>query len=224
MEEKYVNGRRVPFELSVEELTDLCKHGTMEEFCVACEALSAKNDRRAYDVLRSYLSDSDKYKHYCALKTVFRMPFAAELGDELEKALCDPYFWFVSAALSALCHSEAVVSERLLKDTVRKYFDRLDEECYVLARLWKTEENFLFIRKLFSASKECHKQEVLSAVLIARFGDLHPQELFALFSASKFGKIRQKALLIGRSHGYDLTPFRDDPDGHVRALYARVLA
>ena len=128
----------------------------------------------------------------------------------------------MSAALSALCHSEAVVSERLLKDTVRKYFDRLDEECYVLARLWKTEENFLFIRKLFSASKECHKQEVLSAVLIARFGDLHPQELFALFSASKFGKIRQKALLIGRSHGYDLTPFRDDPDGHVRALYARV--
>lgn len=78
MRTEMINGIPVPYDLFVDELEVLLISGDMSDFVVACEALSYRSDERAYQLLKKYITDQDKYKRLCVLNSIFRHPMALQ--------------------------------------------------------------------------------------------------------------------------------------------------
>ena len=55
-----LNGDRIPYELSVEELIKMLSSPIIKDFSLACEALSYKNDVSAHEAMKFHINDKDK--------------------------------------------------------------------------------------------------------------------------------------------------------------------
>lgn len=210
-----INGRPVPYGLPGEELYSLLASESMTDFVLACEALSALSDRETCDRLGAYLTHPDKYRRLAVLKVIFRNPFAVSYWPALEEALLSEDILFAENGLRVAHECRVPVSESAILTAIRRHLARLYAP-YALELLTVSEENYLALTRIFSQCVTSLQQEVLADILVRAYADTHAAGLFALFSASRYPKVRCAAANLGLAHGFDLTVLQSDPDGHVR--------
>ena len=218
MKKEILNGARIPYELSIEELSKMLSSPIMQDFSLACEALSYKNDDAAYEAMKNHINDKDKYRRLYILKTIFRHPKAVELDGFLENAITSEDFLFVENGLIVISEHQIKVSDSLLLSVVTKHLPNLYTAVRALNTLDICEENYTKLTALFSKAEQCSQKEGIGEILANKYLPSKSKELFELFSHDKFGKIRIFAIKIAKKYGYDLSVFLSDEDGHVRSL------
>jgi hypothetical protein len=222
MKKEILNGTRIPYELSVEELSKMLSSPIMKDFSLACEALSYKNDVTAYEAMKPFINDKDKYRRLYILKTIFRHPNAAELVDFLENAISSDDFLFAENGLIVIAEYKIKISDSLLLSVVDKHLPKLYTAIRSLNTLEICEENYTKLTSIFVKAEQCVQKEVIGEVLANNYLPSKSKELFELFSRDKFAKIRLFAVKIAKKYGYDLSVFLSDEDGHVRNLANRI--
>ena len=222
MKKEILNGTRIPYELSVEGLSQMLSSPNMKDFSLACEALSYKNDVTAYEAMKSYITDKDKYRRLYILKTIFRYPKAIELVGFLENAITSEDFLFVENGLIVISEHQIKVSDSLLLSVVTKHLPNLYTAVRALNTLDVCEENYAKLTALFSKAEKCSQKEFIGETLVNKYLPSKSNELFELFRRDKFAKIRLLAVKIAKKYGYDLSVFLSDEDGHVRNLATRI--
>lgn len=115
-----VNGSYVPYDLPFDNIKDMLKSPIMKEFCLACEALSENKSKEAYEALKPYMFDKDKYRRLYVLKVIFKNPYAQELVFELENVLLSNDILFVEAGLFVVKDYNIKVLENILKEAITK--------------------------------------------------------------------------------------------------------
>lgn len=217
MRKEEINGIVVPYDKSVEELETMIFTEDMSVFVVACEALSYKSEEKAFEILKTYSTHEDKYKRLCVLKTIFRHPKSEQEKDLLVRAILSDDIFFAENGLQIICEHKIGVPENVIISAVNKHFCKLHStSLYVLEVLGTNEANFVKLIKWLEQSKESGQKEVLGEILTKKYLPERAEELFALFSTDIFAKIRVMAVEIGKEYKFDISKFRDDPDGHVR--------
>ena len=222
MKKEILNGTPIPYDISVEELIQMLSSPDMKDFSLACEALSYKNDVVAYEALKSYINDKDKYRRLYILKTIFRFPNAVELIDFLEGAILSEDFLFVENGLLVISEHKIKISDSLLLSAVNTYLPKLYTAVGSLITLDISEENFKNLMAIFSKSKDCIQKEVIGDILLYHYLPSKSKELFEIFSCDKYAKIRIFAIKIAKKYGYDLSVFLSDEDGHVRSFASKI--
>ncbi len=212
-----INGRRVPYELSINALAELCTSQCMEDFAVACEALSTLDNCESYRILKSYLGCKDKYRRLIALKAIHKLSASKKLTPNLEALLHSKDVLFVHAASEIIVSKRIGIPNDVILDTLHKYIDDASVGQLVIV-LKKDEASFNALISIFKRSHKCLYQEIICEYLYSNYRDEKPEELFLLFRESPFGKIRCYAVMLGKAHGLDLSGFLTDTDGHVRKL------
>ena len=192
-----INGKPVPYDLSVDELVALLTTGDMSDFTVACEALSYQIEDRAFALLKSYMADRDKYKRLCVLKTIFRHPKAVQLKAFLEECLLSDDALFVHNGLSVVGVHRIEISEQAVLSAVLKHLPDLHcTELYALGILRISDENFQNMIRIFKCANACGQKEIIGEILLEKYSHSHAEELCALFSVDNFSKIRLLAKKI----------------------------
>ena len=218
MKKEILNGTHIPYELSVEELRKMLSSPIMKDFSLACEALSYKNDVAAYEAMKPFINDKDKYRRLYILKTIFRHPKAIELVGFLENAITSEDFLFVENGLIVISEHQIKVSDSMLLSVVTTHLPKLYTAICSLNTLDICEENYTKLTALFSKAEQCSQKEFIGEILIGKYLPSKSKELFELFRRDKFAKIRLFAVKIAKKYGYDLSVFLSDEDGHVRNL------
>jgi len=216
MKKDSTNGTQIPYEATMDELKTMMSSHVMQDFSLACEALSYKNDPEAYEIMKSHINDRDKYRRLCVLKTIFRYPEAVELVDFLENAIASDDFLFVENGLIIVSNYGIKVSESLLIEVVKKYCNELYTAVGALKTLTINEGNFDAIKRIFASCTKCAQKEILCGILCDEYLPQKAKELFELFRRDAFAKIRLNALEIGKRYGFDTRDFLQDSDGHIR--------
>lgn len=189
-----INGFTVPYNKSTEELEAMLSNGEMNEFVAACEALSYKSDERAFDILRSYITDKDKYKRLCILKTIFRHPMSDQVKGFLEESILSDDVWFAENGLKVVWEYKIPISEKAVLSAVFKHLRSLYcTDLYALEALDVNEDNYSNLIRLFNKSEICGQKEVLCEILCSKYLPMKAVELFELFSSDSFEKIRKIA-------------------------------
>ena len=223
MKKEILNGTRIPYELSVEELSKMLSSPIMKDFSLACEALSYKNDVTAYEAMKPFINDKDKYRRLYILKTIFRHPNAAELVAFLENAISSDDLLFVENGLIVIAEYKIKISDSLLLSVVTKHLPNLYTAVRALNTLDVCEENYAKLTALFSKAEQCSQKEFIGEILANKYIPSKSKELFELFLRDQFAKIRLFAVKIANHYGYDLSVFLSDENGHVRNLSLKFL-
>lgn len=216
MRAETLNGKPIPYDLPVEELKKLISSPVMNDFSLACEALSYNNTPEAYKIMKSYINDKDKYRRLYILKTIFRHPESAELVGLLENALASDDFLFVRSGLHVVADYGIKVSESLLFSAIIRNLSNLYTEIRAINVLEVNEDNYIKLIEIFKKAESCSQKEFIGDVLIEKYLPAKAKELFLLFGRDKFSKIRLCAVQIGKLYGFDVGQFLTDIDGHVR--------
>ena len=224
MEKEILNGTHIPYKLSVEELRKMLSSPIMKDFSLACEALSYKNDVTAYEAMKPFINDKDKYRRLYILKTIFRHPNAAELVDFLENAISSDDFLFVENGLIVISDYQIKIPDSLLFSVINKHLPKLYTAIRSLTTLEICEENYTRLVALFTRAEKCSQKEFIGEVLAENYLPSKSKELFELFSCDKFAKIRLLAVKVAQKYGYNLSTFLSDEDGHVRNLAKKIKA
>lgn len=199
-----LNGDRIPYELSVEELIKMLSSPIIKDFSLACEALSYKNDVSAYEAMKFHINDKDKYRRLYILKTIFRHPNAVELMDFLEGSILSEDFLFVENGLIVISEYKIKVPDSLLLSAVNKHLPKLYTAVGSLITLDISEENYKNLTAIFSKAEQCVQKEVIGEILAYHYLPSKSKELFDLFSRDRFAKIRLLAIKIANKYGYNL--------------------
>ena len=216
MKKELLNGSPIPYDLPIEELRAMMSSPVMKDFSLACEALSHKNASEAYQIMKAYINDKDKYRRLYVLNTIFRYPEAVELVNFLENAIASDDFLFVEHGLTVVSDYGIKVSEPLLLAAVRNHCDKLSVAVGALKTLAINESNFEEIKRIFTFCTKCLQKEVLGKTLCEGYLPQKAKELFELFRRDTFAKIRWIAFEIGKRYGFDTKDFLLDTDGHIR--------
>ena len=217
MKKEMLNGTPIPFDLTTDELSKMMESANMEDFSLACEVLSQRDDRKAYVIMKSYIGSKDKYRRLCILKTIFRHPEAVELVGFLEAAIASDDFLFVSNALLVVAEYGIIVSENLLLSAVQRYLSKLYTEVLSLRILDATEQNYQILTAFFEKSVTSSQKEFLCEILTQKYLPSKARDLFELFGREDFPKLRLAAVHLGKEYGFDISKFATDEDGHIRA-------
>ena len=194
MRTERINDVSVPYNQSIEELESMLLTGNMSEFVVACEALSYKSDKKAFDILKKYIIDKDKYKRLCVLKTIFRHPMSEQEKEFLEESILSDDVLFAENGLKVVCEYKIPIPEEFILSAVFKHLNNLHfTHLYALETLNVNEDNFLKLVCLFEQSQICGQKEVLSEILCSKYLPQKAVELLDLFSSDSFEKIRKIA-------------------------------
>ena len=216
MEKEMLNGTPIPCDLPIDALREMMKSGNMQDFSLACEVLSCRDDRGAYDVLKSYIGSKDKYRRLSVLMTVFRHPNAVELVGFLESAIASDDFLFARNGLQVVAKYGVTVSEAVLLTAVKRYLAMLGTEICALKILPATENNYKELIALFEAAETSSQKECLCEILTQKYLPTKAGELFDLFGNEDFPKLRLAAVRLGKEYDFDISKFAGDEDGHIR--------
>ena len=217
MERKLLlNGETIPHDAPISVLKEMMRGTQMQDFSLACEALSWRRDEEAFHLLVEQLDAKDRWRALYAFHVIYRSPYSKGLAPYAVKRLESEDETFARAALRVLEEYDLPCPEELVKSAIERYFDRLGEELRLLHRLADTPENARLLRYLFFQVRSCSQQEILADVLLERYEKTRAEELYALLGSSACGKVRIKAVELAKRNGLDFSAFRDDPDGHVR--------
>ncbi len=223
MKKSTLNGVPIPYGLPIDELSRMLSSTAMSDFALACEALSYKSEYEAYRLLSQHESDRDKYRRLYVLKTIFRHPSAGASSDFLEASLLSDDSLFVENALTVIAENKIKVTESLLLSVVKKHLPKLYINIRSLSTLDINDKNYNELTTLFKNAKQCVQRELIGEVLIEGYLPSKAKELFELFRRDGFAKIRMYALKIASEHGYNVSEFLADIDGHVRKLAQKSL-
>ena len=150
MKKELLNGVGIPYDKPIEELKELLFSPNMKNFSLACEALSYSDSEEAYELLKSFIDHKDKYRRLYILKTIFRMPYSAELIPYLESYIVSDNLMFVQAALDVIAEHKIKVSENILRNTISAHLNKLGLELYSLTILENNSENYRYLTDLLS--------------------------------------------------------------------------
>ncbi len=217
MRTEKINGVKVPYDKTTDELEQLLLSCNMSDFVVYCEALSYKTDEKSFELLENYITDKDKYKRLCILKTIFRHPCSSKLKNFLEESILSDDIWFAENGLKNAYEHDFDISDEIILTAVFKHLKNL--YCTflrVLKKIKKNDDNYLKLIELFNKSENCGQKEVLSEILCEKYLPEKAEDLFDLFSKDCFSKVRLLAVKIGRKYGFNIENFKFDDDGHVR--------
>ena len=217
MKKEICNGIPIPYDLTIDELRKMMDSANMEDFSLACEVLSQRDDRKAYDIMKSYIGSKDKYRRLYVLKTIFRHPEAVELVDFLETAIASDDFLFVSNALLVVAEYGISVSETVLLSAVERHLSKLYTEVLALKILDATERNYKILIAFFEKSVTSSQKEFLCEILTQKYLPSKARDLFDLFGREAFPKLRLAAVHLGKEYGFDISKFATDEDGHIRS-------
>lgn len=223
MKKEILNGTPIPYDLPIEDLKVMMASSTMKNFSLACEALSYKNDPDAYEIMKSYINDKDKYRRLYILKTIFRHREAAELFGILENAILSEDLLFVHNALTIISEYRIKISDAALLSAISKHLPKLYTELFALRMLDINEDNYGRLVELFGKAEECCQKEFIGEILMEKHLPSKAEELFELFKQDGFAKIRLLAVKLADKYGYDLSQFLRDIDGHVKKFVAKSL-
>lgn len=217
MRKEILNGTPIPYDLPFGDLKNMLFSDSMTNFCLACEALSYREDDKSYQAIKEFIKHQDKYRRLYAIKTIFRHPASSELQYVLEEALSSDDPLFINAACDIIAEKEFDVSESKLRLAVKSNSANLSaHSLHSLKVLAPNEENYVFLLALFQKSSHCLEQEILGELLMSKYLPEKSENLFQKFCLSKFPAIRILAVEIGQKYGYDLSELCSDNDGHVR--------
>lgn len=217
MKRETINGVSVPYDKSPEELEIMLSTGSMSDFVVACEALSYKTDKKSFELLENYITDKDKYKRLCILKTIFRHRSSKILKNFLEESILSDDILFAENGLNVAFEYEFDISDNVIFAAVKKHIKNLYcTSLYVLKKTKINEVNFLRLVELFKQTEVSSQKEVLGEILFENYLPEKAQDLFDLFSNDDFSKVRLLAVKIGKQNGFDIETLKFDADGHVR--------
>jgi hypothetical protein len=216
MKKEFVNGKRVPHDAPMAKLKLMLASPIMMDFVLACEALSERKDREAYELLKKYINDKDKYRRLYILKTIFRHPQAIELKEFLESAINSDDFLFVSQGLLVLAEHHIKISEALLVAATERHLSKLYTEIRALHILNANEANYKKLTELLEKAETSAQKEFLCEVLIKKYLPEKAKDLFDLLGKDRCPKLRLCAVTLGKKYGFDIYQFEEDPDGHVR--------
>ncbi|MBQ9745456.1 MAG: hypothetical protein IJW21_01370 [Clostridia bacterium] len=221
MKKTVVNGERVPYEATIAELQEMLASGEMKDFTLACEALSRREEREAYEAMKQYIDHKDKYRRLYVLKTIFRHPCAArELIPWLEENIASGEKWFSENGLEVVAKFGVKINREFLLSAVEKYWQGNVSYSALgaLEILEPTEENFRAFVTLFEKAAKSGQKEILAEILCKKYLPLRAEELFELFAVSDFAKVRITAARIGKKYGLDMEKLKFDENGHVRKI------
>ena len=217
MRTEKINGVTVPYNKTNDELEIMLSSGNMSDFVVACEALSYKTDEKAFNLLKKYSNDKDRYKRLCILKTIFRHRNSTELKDFLEESIMSDDINFAANGLKNAYDYHFKFSDETILTAVHKHFESLHcSILFILKELNINEENFFRLVELFKKAEISSQKEVLCDILCEKYLPEKADVLFALFSNDNFSKIRLTAVKIGKEYSFDISGFYTDSDGHVK--------
>ena len=217
MRAEKINGIPVPYDKSIQELEELLLTGNMNDFAVACEALSHKTEHNSFELLEGYITHKDKYKRLCVLKVIFRHPESPKLKWFLEESLLSKDILFAENGLKIVYAHNIDLKSSIILTAVRNHFHELHyTSLYALLCLDVNDESFFALVELFEKSRSCGQKEVLCKILAEKYLPYKPRELFDLLSKDSFPKIRLMAVRIGKKYSFDVSQFAFDSDGHVR--------
>ena len=217
MKTEIINGVTVPYDKTTEELERMLYSRSMSDFVVACEALSYKTDDKSFDLLERYITDKDKNKRLCILKTIFRHPSSRKVKKFLEESILSDDIWFSENGLKVAFECDIDVSDIVIFTAVNKHIKNLYcTSLYILMKTDINEVNFLKLVELFKSAKVSGQKEVLSEILFEKYLPAKAQDLFDLFSKDDFSKIRLLAVKIGKEYNFNIEVFKSDIDGHIR--------
>ena len=215
-----LNGVLIPYDTTFPVLQTMLRSNDMQQFAIACEVLSQRTDLESFNALKDYLTDSDKYKHLYALKTIFRHPRSVMLTHELKNSLLAKDVMFVKTALEIIIEQEILVSDEKIISAIISNINELDSY-YIqsLSRVDNNEVNFQSMIHLYQSvvgnnGKRAALARILRGFTSAERFDL----LFSMFSRDNYSKVRMEAYQMAIQHKRInlLEIFRTDPDGHIR--------
>ena len=216
MKKAILNGTSIPYEATVDELKTMISSPVIKDFSLACEALSYKDDAVAYEMMKSYVNDRDKYRRLYILKTIFRHPQAIELKEFLEGAINSDDFLFVSQGLLVIAEHNIKISEALLVAATERHLSKLYTEIRALHILDTSEGNYQKLTELLEKAETSTQKEFLCEMLIKKYLPEKAKDLFDLLGKDRCPKLRLCAVALGKKYGFDTYQFEEDPDGHVR--------
>jgi hypothetical protein len=205
---------------SLFKLKMMLASGEMKYFMRACEELSAREEREAYEAMKRYINHKDKYKRLYVLKTIFRHPCAAgELIPWLEENIASGEQWFRDNGLRIIGELGLKIDREILLSAVERELKNLySDGISALSALEASEENFRAILAILEKAAGKYQKESIAEILCEKYLPEKADELFALFSVSDFAKVRIIAARIGRKYGFDLEKMKYDENGHVRKI------
>jgi len=173
MRQETLNGARIPYDAPIDELEAKMASKVMKDFTLACEALSYKDDPKAYEIMKFYINDKDKYRRLYVLKTIFRHPQALELTGFLKSAITSEDYLFVEHGLFVIADYGIKVPDDLLFSVIYKNLDRLSSELCALKALDISEENYIRLTELFkkTAGKVLGKDKVVGVTEVSMIGE-----------------------------------------------------
>ena len=192
----------------------------MRNFVLACEELAAREEHEAYEAMKRYIDHKDKYKRLCVLKTIFRHPCAAELIPWLEANIASGEEYFSENGLEAVGELGLKINREILISAVERELKApyAYNPIKALSTLDESEENFRAILALFEKAAGNYQKEFIAEILCEKYLPSRAEELFALFAASNFAKVRIIAARIGKKYGFDLEKLKYDKNGHIRKI------
>ena len=214
MEERILSG------LSIFKLKMMLASSEMKNFTLAVNELAKREEPEAYEAMKRYINHKDKYKRLYVLKKIFSHPCAAELIPWLEENIASGEEYFSENGLEVVAKFGLKIDRKLLLAAVEKYlqcgtgYDVLS----ALGTLEPTEENFRVMLVLFEKAVKSGQKEVLAEIICEKYLPEKADELFRLFAASDFAKIRVTAANIGKKYGFDLEKLKYDKNCHVRKI------
>ncbi len=218
---EYINGKRVPHELSVTELQKMLSSPDMTNFVLACEALLCKDDLPVYDILKPYCYHKDKYRRLYVLQRIFNFSEAVELTPYLEELITSGENLFVHNCINIVSDHNIKISEPLLVSAVKKHVNELQSGVCALRTLEVNDNNFGKIVDIFNICRVSGTKECICEVLCLGYLPEKAKELFDLFSRDSFPKIRLVGARLAVKYGFDTRAFQSDTDGHIRRVLRR---
>ena len=217
MEKKQlVNGEPIPYDAPLPELEDMLRDKQMKRYCLACEALSWREDEVSFRLLAAQLDVADRWRRLYAFRVIFRSPHSVSLSSYAVRQLLSDDPSFVLAALEIIEEHRLPCPEQAMKAAVAEHYELLHDQGKLLFRLEASGENYRYLTDLFHREGPCIRQEIVADILLDHYEDSRPAELYALLAGSGYARQRAKAALLAKRRGLDLSALREDTDGHVR--------
>ena len=216
-----LNGEPIPYDASTQELICMLQSRNMQEFCIACEALSYRTGEKVVSALSSFLNSNDKYRRLYVFKIIYRCAKDAVPQQYLENQLRSDDSLFVNAALRNIYEYDLPCKENLLKDVVKSNITSFYDEIRVLDKLNKNDDNYRYLCSILDITCQSLTQEIIIELLIKKYEDDHAADLVARLTHSNNPKLRAKAARLACEHDMDTSAFENDPNGHVRNVIER---
>lgn len=226
-EKKLVNGVRVPYEKTTEELRIILSEG-MTQFLPACLALSGKGTKESLEILREQLFSSDWCKRRATVEAIAYHPQGSCLSNDLMKMLSDKSNYVVDSVCTTLsrlkiyeAHDKIIELLKSKDDRIRKAAVSclaeiyLDTDINILVEMYLTDKSKeVKDEAAWSLMKICHSTNWKEVYKILRTGFFPRHRLWACELIEKYGD---------ESYIEDLKVMLGDKDGHVKNKANKVL-